>query len=137
MYNVIDSRQAYLQQLLKQALDTMGFREEAAHSTHVSYEMVALSHATARALVYADTEADGKPFVEVSGRKGLGVKADDLIDQMIATARSEGAWRHADLSDDGLRPHRGDDRDRGAPVLPGEVFARPRHRIRYRRGVEL
>jgi arginyl-tRNA synthetase len=99
VYNVIDSRQAYLQQLLKQALDTMGFRREAAHSTHVSYEMVALSHATARALGYADTAADGKPFVEVSGRKGLGVKADDLIDQLIATARGEVRTRHADLSD--------------------------------------
>jgi arginyl-tRNA synthetase len=99
VYNVIDSRQAYLQQLLKQALDAMGFREEAAHSTHVSYEMVALSHATARALGYADTEGDGKPFVEVSGRKGLGVKADDLIDQLIATARGEVRTRHVDLSD--------------------------------------
>jgi len=99
VYNVIDSRQAYLQQLLKQALDAMGFREQAARSTHVSYEMVALSHATARALGYADTEADGKPFVEVSGRKGLGVKADDLIDRLIATARGEVRTRHADLTD--------------------------------------
>jgi arginyl-tRNA synthetase len=99
VYNVIDSRQAYLQQLLKQALETMGFRDQSAHSTHVSYEMVALSHATARALGYADAESDGKPFVEVSGRRGLGVKADDLIERLIETARAEVRTRHADLAD--------------------------------------
>jgi arginyl-tRNA synthetase len=99
VYNVIDSRQAYLQQLLKQALDSMGFHAEAAHSTHVSYEMVALSHATARTLGYADAVGDGKPFVEVSGRKGLGVKADDLIDRLIATARAEVRSRQAALSE--------------------------------------
>jgi arginyl-tRNA synthetase len=89
VFNVIDSRQAYLQLLLKQALATMGFPTEAAASTHYSYEMVALSLATARELGYADDNADGKPFVEVSGRKGLGVKADDLIDRLIATAERE------------------------------------------------
>ena len=99
VYNVIDSRQAYLQQLLKQALDSMGFRDQSAHSTHVSYEMVALSHATARALGYADAEGDGKPFVEVSGRRGLGVKADDLIERLIETARAEVRTRHTDLAD--------------------------------------
>lgn len=100
VYNVIDSRQAYLQQLLKQSLATMGFPQQAANSTHFSYEMVALSHATARELGYADTESSGKPFVEVSGRKGLGVKADDLIDRLITTAAAEVRARQADLSDD-------------------------------------
>ncbi len=99
VYNVIDSRQSYLQQLLKQALATMGFAAEAERSTHFAYEMVALSHSTARALGYADSEADGKPFVEVSGRKGLGVKADDLLDRLIATAGGEVRSRNAELSD--------------------------------------
>ena len=93
VYNVIDSRQAYLQQLLKQALATMGFATEAATSTHFSYEMVALSHATARALGYDGHRSDGKPFVEVSGRKGLGVKADDLLDRLIDTAARRSARR--------------------------------------------
>jgi arginyl-tRNA synthetase len=97
VYNVIDSRQAYLQQLLKQALSTMGFTTQAARSTHFSYEMVALSHATARALGYEDADSLGKPFVEVSGRKGLGVKADDLLDQLVQTAGREVASRHPDL----------------------------------------
>ncbi len=98
VYNVIDSRQSYLQQLLKQALGTMGFAEQAAASTHYAYEMVALSHATARALGYEDTESAGKPFVEVSGRKGLGVKADDLLDRLIDTAAREVTSRNPEQS---------------------------------------
>jgi arginyl-tRNA synthetase len=64
--------------------------------------MVALSHATASTLGYApaaDPEAAKRPFVEVSGRKGLGVKADDLLDTLVATARGEVARRNAELSD--------------------------------------
>jgi len=96
VYNVIDSRQAYLQQLLKQALGTMGFAREAEASTHFSYEMVALSHATARELGYDAAESEDKPFVEVSGRKGLGVKADDLLDRLIETAAREVEARNPD-----------------------------------------
>jgi arginyl-tRNA synthetase len=99
VYNVIDSRQSYLQQLLKQALAAMGYARESERSTHFSYEMVALSHATARALGYQDVESSGKPFVEVSGRKGLGVKADDLLDRLVETAAAEVASRNPELSD--------------------------------------
>jgi arginyl-tRNA synthetase len=98
VYNVIDSRQSYLQELLKQALTTIGFANEAERSTHYAYEMVALSHSTARELGYEDTESSGKPFVEVSGRKGLGVKADDLLDRLIDTAEREVARRNEELS---------------------------------------
>ena len=87
-FNVIDTRQSYLQKLLKQALATMGYVEQAANSTHFSYEMVALSHATARELGYEPEDA-GKPFVDVSGRKGLGVKADDLLDRLYEKALGE------------------------------------------------
>jgi arginyl-tRNA synthetase len=103
VYNVIDSRQAYLQQLLKQALTTMGFGAQADASTHYSYEMVTLSHATARALGYRDEESEGKPFVEVSGRKGLGVKADDLIDRLTETALREVTSRNPELGGDEAR----------------------------------
>jgi arginyl-tRNA synthetase len=102
VYNVIDTRQAYLQKLLKQALATMGFQQEATHSTHFAYEMVALSHATARELGYA-VDPDGKPWVEVSGRKGLGVKADDLIDRLTNTAQAEVSKRNPTLSADESR----------------------------------
>jgi arginyl-tRNA synthetase len=97
VYNVIDSRQAYLQQLLKQALRQIGFVDQAEASTHFSYEMVALSHATARALGYEAAVDTDKPFVEVSGRRGLGVKADDLLDQLIERAEREVATRNAEL----------------------------------------
>src|SRR4029453_7430081 len=64
--NVIDTRQSYLQKLVKQALAALGYQQQATHSVHYSYEMVALSHATARELGY-DTQADAdRPFVEVS-----------------------------------------------------------------------
>ncbi|MGE3843593.1 MAG: arginine--tRNA ligase, partial [Vicinamibacterales bacterium] len=102
-YNVIDSRQAYLQRLLKQALHTMGHHTEADRSTHFSYEMVALSHNTARQLGYDAASDDTKPFVEVSGRKGLGVKADDLFDRVIDTAAAEVAKRQADASPEDQR----------------------------------
>ncbi len=105
-YNVIDVRQSYLQKLLKQALVAVGHPSEAERLTHFSYEMVALSHATARELGFAPapgSEEAGKPFVEVSGRKGLGVKADDLIDRVIDKASAEVERRQPDLPDAGRR----------------------------------
>ena len=101
VYNVIDVRQSYLQKLLKQALIAVGHPEGAERSHHFSYEMVALSHATARELGFApppDSDDARRPFVEVSGRKGLGVKADDLLDTMIRKASGEVAKRNPELS---------------------------------------
>jgi arginyl-tRNA synthetase len=100
IYNVIDSRQLYLQALLSQALRTLGHPDEADHSIHFSYEMVALSHATAKELGYPSHEDTHKPFVEVSGRKGLGVKIDDLLDLLITKATAEVAKRNPELADD-------------------------------------
>jgi arginyl-tRNA synthetase len=100
VYNVIDVRQSYLQKLLKQALVGVGHPEGAARSHHFSYEMVALSHATARELGFApppDSEEAKRPFVEVSGRKGLGVKADDLLDALVRKASGEVAARNPEL----------------------------------------
>jgi arginyl-tRNA synthetase len=101
IYNVIDSRQMYLQALLSQALRTLGHAREAENSIHFSYEMVALSHDTARKLGYAvdpDSEEARKPFVEVSGRKGLGVKIDDLLDLLVTNASAEVASRNPEFS---------------------------------------
>ena len=98
--NVIDTRQSYLQKLVKQALAALGYDAQAEHSVHYAYEMVALSHATARELGYAAADDEGRPFVEVSGRKGLGVKADDLIDRLTNKAASEVAKRNPDLGAD-------------------------------------
>ncbi len=98
--NVIDTRQSYLQKLVKQALAALGYDTQAAHSVHYAYEMVALSHATARELGYPAGDDASRPFVEVSGRKGLGVKADDLIDRLTNKAASEVAKRNPDLAAD-------------------------------------
>ena len=106
IYNVIDSRQMYLQALLSQALRTLGHPKEAENSIHFSYEMVALSHATARELGYTidpNSEEAKKPFVEVSGRKGLGVKIDDLLDLLTAKATAEVAKRNPELTPDDCR----------------------------------
>ena len=102
VYNVIDVRQSYLQKLLKQALVAAGHPEGAERSHHFSYETVALSHATARELGYVldpGSEDAKRPFVEVSGRKGLGVKADDLLDTLTRNAGREVATRNPELSE--------------------------------------
>ena len=97
---MIDVRQSYLQKLLKQALRTLGYTEQAEHATHFSYEMVALSPATARTLGYllAGEPDDRRGFVEVSGRRGQGVKADDLLDTLTARAEAEVSRRNPELS---------------------------------------
>ena len=106
IFNVIDSRQMYLQALLVQALKTLGHPEEAERSIHFSYEMVTLSHATARELghrIDPDSDDAKKPFVEVSGRKGLGVKIDDLLDLLTTKATEEVARRNPDFTPDDCR----------------------------------
>ena len=100
VYNVIDTRQSYLQRLLKQSLAAIGHPTEAERSFHYSYEMVALSHPTARALGYDTSAESDRPFVEVSGRRGQGVKADDLLDRMVTAARNEVRARNAELPAD-------------------------------------
>jgi arginyl-tRNA synthetase len=88
IYNVIDSRQADPQANVIQALRGMGYAEQADHYTHFSYEMVALTPRCAEELGYSVGDEDKKkPYIEVSGRKGFGVKADDLIDKLIATVQ--------------------------------------------------
>jgi len=90
IYNVIDARQADPQANVIQALRGMGHTAEADRYTHFSYEMVALTPRCAEELGYSISEEDGKkPYIEVSGRKGFGVKADDLIDKLIAATRAE------------------------------------------------
>jgi arginyl-tRNA synthetase len=90
IYNVIDSRQSDPQANVIQALRGMGHTEQAARYTHFSYEMVALTPRCAVELGYAVSDEDlARPYIEVSGRKGFGVKADDLIDKLIAATRAE------------------------------------------------
>ena len=97
IYNVIDSRQSDPQANVIQALRGMGHVAEADRYTHFSYEMVALTPRCAQELGYTVAEEDlGRPYIEVSGRKGFGVKADDLIDKLIEATRKETDARQPD-----------------------------------------
>ncbi len=95
VYNVIDSRQAYLQNVVVAGLRALGFHEQAERSVHFSYEVVALSPRCAAEMGYELTAEDARrSHIEVSGRKGLGVKADDLLDRLEQAARAEVDQRH-------------------------------------------
>jgi arginyl-tRNA synthetase len=97
VYNVIDVRQSYLQDVVVAGLKALGAQAQAEQSIHFSYEMVALSPRCCVDLGIALSEEDRKrPYIEVSGRKGLGVKADDLIDRLIVTMQREVDSRHED-----------------------------------------
>lgn len=99
VYNVIDSRQAYPQEIVARGVAAVVPEVGADASTHLGYEMVALSPAACEEMGIELSDADrARPFVEMSGRKGLGVKADDLINRLEADALREVATRHAELS---------------------------------------
>ena len=100
IYNVIDTRQAEAQNAVIEALRGLGYNEAADHYTHFSYEMVALTPRCAAELGYElSAEDKARSYIEVSGRKGFGVKADDLIDRLIASAKQEVDSRHPELSE--------------------------------------
>jgi arginyl-tRNA synthetase len=100
IYNVIDARQSEAQNTVIEALRGLGHNEAADHYTHFSYEMVALTPRCAAELGYTLSEEDkARSYIEVSGRKGFGVKADDLLDQLIASAKNEVDSRHPQLTD--------------------------------------
>jgi arginyl-tRNA synthetase len=99
-YNVIDVRQSEAQNTVKEALRGLGHGEAADHFTHFSYGMVVLTPRCAAELGYDLSEEDKtRSFIGVSGRKGFGVKADDLLDQLIASAKREVDSRHPQLSE--------------------------------------
>jgi arginyl-tRNA synthetase len=99
VYNVIDSRQAYPQQVVVAGLRALGYTEQADHLKHFSYNVVALTPRCAQEMGYDIPPQDAKkPYVEVSGRKGQGVKADDLLDQFEKRAWGETAERHPELA---------------------------------------
>ena len=101
VYNVIDTRQSYLQKVVVQGLRALQFFAQADKSIHFSYEMVALSPRSLKELnIEAAPQDAGKSFFEVSGRKGLGVKADDLLDRLEEKSFAEVDKRNPGLSAD-------------------------------------
>jgi len=100
IYNVIDARQSEAQNTVIEALRGLGHGEAADRYTHFSYEMVALTPRCAAELGYTLSEEDqARAWIEVSGRKGFGVKADDLLDALITSAGKEVDARHPELSE--------------------------------------
>jgi len=101
VYNVIDTRQSYPQEIVRKGVAAISPERGERASVHLSYEMVALSPAAAEELGFELSGEDRKrTFIEMSGRKGLGVKADDLIDRLEADALVEVESRHPDNSED-------------------------------------
>ncbi|HEY6264137.1 MAG TPA: arginine--tRNA ligase [Candidatus Acidoferrum sp.] len=99
VYNVIDARQAYLQKVVAAGLLALGHAKAAEQSIHLSYEIVALTPRCAAEMGYElIPEEAKKPYVEVSGRKGFGVKADDLLNRLEAATIAEVQQRHAEMS---------------------------------------
>ncbi|MFZ3217343.1 MAG: arginine--tRNA ligase [Candidatus Acidiferrales bacterium] len=97
VFNVIDSRQAYPQQVVVAGLRALGYAAEADHLKHFAYNVVALTPRCALEMGYEIPPEDAKrPYIEVSGRKGQGVKADDLLDRLESSARQEVDARHPD-----------------------------------------
>ena len=109
VYNVIDVRQSYPQKVVKEAIRVLGHARAAENSIHFAYEMVALTPAAVRRLEHAEGVDFGlsdddmaKPFIEMSGRRGIGVKADSLLATLVREAKTAIAMRQGEGS-------RGDD----------------------------
>jgi arginyl-tRNA synthetase len=98
VYNVIDTRQAYLQDVVAEGLRALGHTKEAENSIHFDYQIVALTPRCAAEMGYElSAEEAAKPYVEVSGRKGLGVKADDLITRMLQAAEARVLQKQSEM----------------------------------------
>ena len=111
VYNVIDVRQSYPQKVVKEAVRVLGHPEEADNSVHFAYEMVALTPAAVRVIEERTERSFGltdeemaKAYIEMSGRRGIGVKADEFLDVLTDAAedsivdRLEGTGTPADVS---------------------------------------
>jgi arginyl-tRNA synthetase len=100
VYNVIDRRQSYLQRVVSQGLLSLGHEEQADRSVHYAYEMVALTPSAVSAMFPDHPLSDEdrrRPYLEMSGRRGLGIRADDLLDAMLARAAEEIRTRNPDM----------------------------------------
>ena len=105
VYNVIDVRQSYLQNIIAQVLGPLSPPDHQKKFVHFSYEMVALTPRCVEEMGFALSEEDRKKaFVEVSGRKGIAVKADELIDKLVEKSVSEVKIRHPEMEEEQITP---------------------------------
>jgi len=100
VFNVIDCRQAYLQSIIRQVLEDLGRLRAAADYCHFAYEMVTLSPACAREMGFdIPPDQQAKASINVSGRKGIAVKADELLEKLVEKAGLEIRRRNPDMPD--------------------------------------
>ncbi len=138
IYNVIDSRQSDPQNNVIEAIRGLGYTEQAENYHHFSYEMVALTPRCAMDLGYDVSEEDQKrSYIEVSGRKGFGVKADDLLNALIAAAQKEVDSRHAEMPEARAARDRYKDRHRRFALFHAEVHQDFGDCLRLQRSPEL
>ncbi len=138
VYNVIDSRQSYLQDVVVAGLRALGYNQQADRSIHFSYEMVVLTPRTCVELGIELSEEDlKKPHVEVSGRKGLGVKADDLDRQVDREGAGRSGLAASGSSGRGAQASCHPDRGWRAALLHAEVHAKFGDRFRFSGGAQL
>ena len=138
IYNVIDARQSEAQNTVIEALRGLGYNEQADHYTHFSYEMVALTPRCAAELGYQLSDEDkSRPYIEVSGRKGFGVKADDLLDRLIVVGEERGGQPPSSAHGSRAHHHRHPDCGRGAALFHAEVHQVVGDCVRFQGSVEL
>jgi arginyl-tRNA synthetase len=102
VYNVIDTRQAYLQDVVAEGVRALGHAKEADNSIHFDYEIVALTPRCAAEMGYEISAEELKSYVEVSGRKGLGVKADDLVTRTLQAAEARVRQKQSEMGHEEL-----------------------------------
>ena len=112
VYNVIDVRQSYPQKVVKEAVRVLGHASAADNSIHFAYEMVALTPSAVKVIEersgadFGLTEEEmSKAYVEMSGRRGIGVRADEFLDVLVDAAedaivgRLDGSGTPEDVAD--------------------------------------
>lgn len=91
---IIDSRQSRLQRIISQVLGKIGTGRH--DYQHLGYEAVTLSAGTAKAL---GIDIGDKQFMHMSGRKGIYVGADFVLDHLKQKAKGEVRTRNPEFSD--------------------------------------
>ncbi|HEY9407478.1 MAG TPA: arginine--tRNA ligase [Nitrososphaera sp.] len=95
---IIDSRQSRLQRIISQVLSKIGVGGGNKY-VHLSYEAVTLSSDTAKEF---GIDIGDRQFMHMSGRKGIYINADYVLDALHAKAYEEVRNRNPDFSDQQL-----------------------------------
>ncbi len=94
---IIDSRQARLQRIISQVLSKIGAGTQ--EYFHLSYEAVTLSSETAKAF---GIDIGDRQFMHMSGRKGIYVNADYVLDTLHTKAYEEVKTRNPGFTEEQL-----------------------------------